>query len=147
MFRKPSLLTRISVAKLVGFAFGLAGFFMLPAFGVDDLKLRLGVLFWYTTVGALIGLAGVMTFHPILRMRMPWWLIGPGLGAWMNFVLILIAWNVIAPLTAEAAFFGLTSPWWVLAEGAIVGFVIGGGATYFGGEGPETARTVQRVTL
>ena len=87
MFRKPSLFTRISVAKLIGFAFGLAGFFMLPAFGVDDMKLRVGVLFWYTTVGRLSVSLGVMTFHPIVKMTMPWWLIGPGLGAWMNFVL------------------------------------------------------------
>ena len=31
MFAKPSLVTRITVGKSIGFAFGLAGFLILPA--------------------------------------------------------------------------------------------------------------------
>ncbi len=140
MFGKPSLFTRIAVAKLAGFALGLGGFFIMPAFGIDDMKLRLGVLFWYVTVGAFIGMAGVMTFHPIIKMRMPWWFIGPWLGAWMNFLLILFAWDVLVPIMAENSFMGLTSPWWGVAEGAVVGLILSGLATLFGGEGPETAQ-------
>ena len=142
MFGKPSLFTRIAVAKLVGFAIGIVGFFIMPAFGIDDMKLRLGVLFWYVTVGAFIGMAGVMTFHPILKVKMPWWFIGPWLGAWMNFLLILFAWDVFAPIMAENSFMGLTSPWWGVAEGAVVGLLIAGLATLFGGEGPEIVRDV-----
>ena len=140
MFGKPSLFTRIAVAKLVGFAIGIAGFFVMPAFGIDDMKLRLGVLFWYVTVGAFIGMAGVMTLHPILKIRMSWWFIGPWIGAWMNFLLILFAWDVLVPIMAENSFMGLTSPWWGVAEGAVVGLILSGLATLFGGEGPETAR-------
>ena len=40
------------------------------------------------------------------------------------------------------AFFGegsaLSSPWWFVAEGAIIGLLIGFLATKFGGEGKET---------
>ncbi len=140
MFGKPSLLTRITVAKMVGFVFGLAGFFAAPAFGVDDIKLRLAILFWYTTVGAFIGVSGVMTRHPLLNMKFPWWLTGPAIGGWMNFVLVLFAWDVFAPMMAGGAFWGFTSPWWVVLEGLVVGFVIAGLATRFGGEGPQTVQ-------
>ena len=140
MFGKPSLLTRITVAKLAGFALGIYGFIALPSFGVDDMKLRLGVLFWYVSIGAFIAMAGVMTYHPMLKLRMPWWFIGPWIGAWMNFILILFAWDTIAPLMAEANFWGLTSPWWGVVEGAVVGLVLAGLATLFGGEGPATVR-------
>jgi hypothetical protein len=41
------------------------------------------------------------------------------------------------------SFFGpngaLSSPFWLVAEGAVVGLLIGYFATRFGGEGPETA--------
>ncbi|MBT8472128.1 MAG: hypothetical protein KJN99_05955 [Marinicaulis sp.] len=140
MFGKPSLLTRITVAKLAGFALGVWGFFALPAYGVDDMRLRIGFLFWYVSIGAFIAIAGVMTYHPLLKLRMPWWFIGPWIGAWMNFILIMFAWDNFASLMAQVDFMGLTSPWWGVVEGAVVGLVLGGLATLFGGEGPETAR-------
>jgi hypothetical protein len=145
MFSKPSILTRITVGKLVGLLIGAFGFFALPAFGVDDMRVRFGVLFWYAAVGAIIAMAGVITWHPVLKMKMPWWCMGTLIGAWMNFVLILIAWNVFAPMMADGRFWGFTSPWWFVLEGAIVGFVIGGLTTWIGGEGPETVRVIERA--
>ncbi len=144
MFSKPSLLTRITVAKLAGFILGAVGFFAAPAFGIEDMKLRVGILFWYTAIGAFIGLAGVFTWHPILKMSMPWWIMGPLIGAWMNFLLVLFTWDVIAPLMAGGEFWGFISPWWCVAEGAIVGLFLGGLATLFGGEGPETVRAIEQ---
>jgi hypothetical protein len=144
MFSKPSLLTRITVAKLTGFTIGVIGFFVAPAFGIDDMKLRVGILFWYAAVGAIIALAGVMTWHPVLKMKMPWWFMGPLIGAWMNFLLILFAWDAFSSMMAGGVFWGMTSPWWGVLEGAIVGLLLGGLATLFGGEGPETVRAVER---
>jgi len=143
MFSKPSMLTRITVAKLIGFLLGAIGFFAAPAFGVDDIKLRIGILFWYVAVGAFIGMAGVFTWHPMIKMKMPWWFMGPWIGAWMNLILVLIAWDVIAPLMAANPVWGMTSPWWGVVEGGIVGLLIGGLATLFGGEGPATARVLE----
>lgn len=141
MFGKPSLLTRVTIAKMVGFAFGLIiGFLAAPAFGVDDMKLRLAILFWYTTIGAFIGVAGVMTRHPLLNMKFPWWLTGAAIGGWMNFVLVLFAWDVFAPIMAGGAFWGFTSPWWMVFDGLFAGFVIAGLATRVGGEGPATVQ-------
>jgi len=144
MFSKPSLLTRITVAKFAGFILGMIGFFAAPAFGIVDMKLRVGILFWYTAIGAFIGMAGVFTWHPILKMKMPWWFMGPLIGAWMNLLLVLFAWDVLEPLMAGGDFWGMTSPWWGVVEGAIVGLFLGGLATLFGGEGPETVRAIEQ---
>ncbi len=143
MFTKPSMLTRVGVGKFTGLVIGAIGFFAAPSFGIDDMKLRVGILFWYAAVGAMIGLAGIMTWHPILKMKLRWWFMGALIGAWMNFILVLIAWDVFAAWTAEHSIWGLTSPWWGVAEGAIAGVVISGLTTLFGGEGPETARVFE----
>jgi hypothetical protein len=140
MFDKPSLTTRIAIGKGIGFLFGLAGFILLPFVLADaDWLIRWGVLLWYTTLGAIIGVFGVYTRHPILKLPMPWWFRAPLVGAWMNFVLTFFAHDTMKAMML--AMFGeqgvMTSPLWFTAEGAIVGFIIGYFATRFGGEGKE----------
>lgn len=102
--------------------------------------LRWGVLLWYTAVGAMIGVFGVFTYHPVLKMPWPWWLRAPLLGAVMNFILVLFAFDDIQSMMTSL--FGesgiLSSPFWLAAEGAIIGLVIDYLATRFGGEGKET---------
>jgi hypothetical protein len=60
----------------------------------------------------------------------------------MNFVLTLFIYDRLAvmmlELMGENGLF--MSPFWFVAEGAIVGLLIGYFATRFGGEGPETLR-------
>ncbi len=140
MFGNPSLMTRIAVGKLIGFLFGLAGFIALPYFLADaGWLLRWGILFWYTTVGAIIGVFGVMTYHPVLDLPLPWWFRAGLLGAWMNFVLTFFAFDafqaVMISLFNKTGI--LSSPFWFIAEGAIIGLFIGYLATRFGGEGKE----------
>ncbi len=141
MFEKPSLVTRIAIGKAVGFAVGLAGFFLLPVFVPEaGWLIRWGILLWYTTLGAIIGVFGVFTWHPVLKLPMPWWVRAPLLGAWMNFVLTFFAYDTMKDMMV--AMFGtegvLTSPFWFTLEGAVVGLLIGYLATRFGGEGAET---------
>ena len=143
MFGNPSLITRIAVGKGIGFAFGLVGLIFLPYFLPDiGWMPRLGILFWYTTVGAIIGMFGVMTWHPVLRLPMPWWFRASVLGAWMNFVLVFFAHELMAEMMV--AVFGeggaLQSPFWFVAEGALIGLVIGYFATKLGGEGAATVQ-------
>jgi hypothetical protein len=142
MFGKPSLMTRIAVGKLVGFIFGLLAFICIPFFLPDaSAHLRWGFLLWYTTVGAVIGMFGVVDRHPMFNMSLKWWFRGPWIGAWMNFTVSLLAYDQFKALMT--GFFGpegmFTSPFWFALEGAIVGLIIGYLATRFGGEGPETA--------
>ena len=141
MFANPSLITRIAIGKGIGFAFGLLGLILFPFFVPDvGWMLRWGILFWYTTVGAIIGIFGVMTWHPVLKLPMPWWFRAPLLGAWMNFVLTLFIYDMLGDVLVEL--FGdnglMSSPFWFVAEGAVAGLIIGYFATRFGGEGPAT---------
>ncbi len=141
MFEKPSLVTRIAIGKGVGFAVGLAGFIFLPFFVPEaGWLIRWGILLWYTTLGAIIGMFGVFTWHPILKMPMPWWVRAPFLGAWMNFVLTFFAYDTMKDLMI--AVFGadgiLASPFWFALEGALFGLLVGYLATRYGGEGKET---------
>ena len=136
----PSLTTRIAVGKAIGFVVGLAGFFCLPAFYPEAAwQTRWGILLWYPTMGAVIGMFGVYTRHPVLMMPMPWWVRAPAVGAWMNFVLTFFAHEEMSRVMV--AMFGpggtLSSPFWFVAEGAVVGGLIGYLATRIGGEGRE----------
>ena len=142
MFGSPSLITRIAIGKTVGFIFGLAGFLMIPyVLPEAEAMMRWGFLLWYTTLGAIIAVFGVLDRHPTLDLPLAWWLRAPLLGGWMNFVLTLLMYHHIrdfssALLGPESPF---ASPFWFVAEGALVGLVIGYAATRIGGEGPETA--------
>jgi len=141
MLEKPSLMMRIAIGKGIGFLFGLAGFILLPFILPDaGWLLRWGILLWYPTMGAFIGVFGVVTYHPVLKLPMPWWFRATLIGAWMNFVLTFFAYDAMAgmmiSLFGEAGV--LSSPFWFTAEGAIIGLIIGYFATRFGGEGSET---------
>ena len=141
MFGNPSLMTRIAIGKLVGLVFGLIGLIFLPHFLPEaSWLLRWGILFWYSTLGAIIGVFGVITWHPVLRLPMPWWFRSTLLGAWMNFVLVCFAYDDMQRMLEHT--FGpdgaLHSPFWFVLEGAIIGCIMGFLATRFGGEGQET---------
>ena len=118
-----------------------AGLIVWPYFLPDVGWLpRWGILFWYTTVGAFIGMFGVITWHPILKLPLPWWVRSSCIGAWMNFVLVFFAYDIMKATMVHT--FGangaLTSPFWFVLEGAIIGLIMGYCATRFGGEGEET---------
>ena len=141
MFGNPSLMTRIGIGKAIGFICGLIGFMFLPYFLPDVSEMiRWGILLWYTTVGAIIGMFGVITYHPVLKIPMPWWFRAPLIGAWMNFVLTFFAFDTMQSMMISV--FGdngiMSSPFWFALEGACVGLLIGYLATRFGGEGIET---------
>ena len=61
------------------------------------------------------------------------------LGAWMNFVLLFFAYHEMHAMLIYM--FGVnslfSSPLWFVAEGAMVGLIIGYFATRFGGEGVD----------
>lgn len=141
MATNASLVTRIAVGKTVGLVVGLIGFFTLPALYPETTwQLRWGILLWYVTMGAFVGMAGVFTRHPVLMLPMPWWVRATWIGAWMNFVLTFFAYREMVEVMI--AVFGrdgtLSSPYWFVAEGAIIGAIMGYCATRFGGEGPKT---------
>jgi hypothetical protein len=141
MFGNPSLITRLAIGKGIGFLFGLAGLIFLPHFLPEiGWMTRWGLLFWYTTFGAIIGMFGVFTHYPVLNLTLPWWIRAPIIGAWMNFVLVFFAYDVMSDMMVSV--FGedgvIRSPFWFVAEGAAIALIIDYFATRFGGEGKET---------
>ena len=141
-FSPPSLTLRIGIGKAAGFIIGLAGFLILPLLAPEaSWMLRWGILLWYTTLGAIIGVFGVYTSHPVLKIPFPWWVRGAFVGGWMNFVLTLFVYDEFASIFAALGVAGLlSSPFWFVLEGAVVGLFIAWFATRFGGEGPQTVR-------
>ena len=147
MFAKPSLATRVATGKLIGFGFGLIGLVTIPFLWPDSSGMeRFAFLLWYPTVGAFIGLAGVFTRHPVLRIAMPWWLSSSMIGAWMNFLLTLFIHDRLALMMVElvGTQSPFQSPWWFVAEGALAGLVIGYFATRLGGEGAITVQDMEQ---
>lgn len=137
-FESPSLMTRIAIGKAIGLVIGLVGALGVPAF-LDqiDVMTRIGILLWYPTMGAFIGVFGVMVRHPVLDLPLPWWVRAPLIGGWMNFVLVFFAHEVMAGLLNGMTGIAL-SPFWFVLEGALVGALMGFVATRFGGEGPAS---------
>jgi hypothetical protein len=138
------ILKRIGSAKIVGMVIGLIGFVMIPYFWPGEgMWLRVGILMWYTTVGAVIGILGLIDHHPLFKFRLTFWFRGPAVGIWFNLVLAFLMYDKLSLLMQQldGAFSGITSPFWIVAEGAIVGLIIDTVATKFAGEGmPETPR-------
>lgn len=138
MATPKSLMYRIGIGKAIGFLIGIIGFICLPYFIVDaSLMLRLAILFWYPTIGAVIGVFGVFTRHPMFNLPMPWWFRGALLGGWMNFVLTLFAYEQISVIVIAVMgeYSAYTSPFLMVIEGAIIGMLIDFIATRYFGEG------------
>lgn len=136
----PSLITRIAIGKTIGLLLGVGGFiYLLYFFPESGWLLRWGILLWYATFGAIIGVFGVFTYYPMLKFTLPWWFRGAFLGGWLNFVLTFFAYDAFAGLMVSM--FGenglITSPFWFVLEGVLVGLMIDFFATRFGGEGKE----------
>jgi len=140
MLSNQSLIIRIAVGKLIGFTFGLMGLIFIPYFLPEaSWLLRLGILLWYTTVGAIVGIFGALNFHPVFKVSLPWWLLSPFIGAWMNFVLTFFAYDAMQSMLV--VLFGqngiLSSPFWFAAEGAVIGLMIGFFAMQFDDQASE----------
>lgn len=139
MGNNTDMIRRLGTAKVAGFLVGLLGFFLVPALWPDAGPwFRWGVLVWYGTFGVMIGLLGLFDRHPLLKFRMPFWFRGILFGAWFNLVFTLLTYEKLTALMAAHpdGFAGLHSPFWMVAEGAVVGLVIDAVATRVGGEGP-----------
>ncbi|MCF4099042.1 hypothetical protein [Maritalea mediterranea] len=141
MLEKPSLIRRAAIGKIIGLAFGLIAFFALPLF-VPDLSMtfRLGVALYLIMMGCFIGIMGVLTYHPVLHMPMPWWVRGPLIGGFMMLILWMLAQTefdaVAVAIFGEGAIF--SSGAWSIVDGIIIGALMSFLATRFGGEGKET---------
>lgn len=138
-YRKPSLVARVVVGKVSGLIFGATAFVIVPLLELShDPLITWGIMFWYATVGTVVGLFGV--YDPFYsKPAIPEWLKGVIIGSWMNFVLVLMAYeNLKGMMIALVGVHNvIASPFWFVLEGAVFGLVIAYLTTRFGGEGKE----------
>ena len=135
---KSKLWTRIAIAKSLGFLFWLIGFYLLPVyFSEADLMLRFAILFWYTTLGWIIGIFGIMDRHPVFTSwSFPFWFRWILLWAWMNFLLVMFIYNDIINMIQWTCFEGY-SPFWIITEWMVIWLIIEFFATKYGWEWKE----------
>ena len=119
-------LKRVALAKLLGFTLGALGYVIFSSTATLSGMFLLGMVGWFVTLGALVGILGFYQSMPFLGIPIPVWLRGAWCGAWMGLLLVLVAYGVLAELTAEIAWLpGLfASPWWLVVEMAFWGAVI-----------------------
>lgn len=134
----PTFLTRLAVAKMVGLVIGLIGFLLIPIVTPDaPAPARWGVLLWYPTMGAVIAMLEVLDDTRSLPWHVPWWLRGALVGAWFNFLCVMVGDEFMETFVAEL--FGaeslLASAYLFIPEGAVAGVVIAYLVMRFGGEG------------
>ena len=138
MFGLDALSTRIALGKSIGAIIGITALLFIPEFLPDaSATLKWGVFFWYITFGAVIAVFGIYTRSPVIDIAMPWWFRGAYIGAWLNFVIALVAYDSLSQLMLAVFDVDgiMTSPFWMVLEGAIFGFLIDLVATKCGGDG------------
>jgi len=117
-------MNRLALWKAIGFTVWLFAFFMIPIIFTDaDLMLRLAVMFWYTTLWAIIWVFWVLDKYPILNIKIPYWFRWTWIWAWMNFVLTLLIFNKLT-LLMQWSFLQWYSPFLIILEWAIIWFII-----------------------
>jgi len=137
MSAQPSLIRRLGMAKGLGFVIGLTAFFAISQHWPEEsIWLRIGICLWYTTFGAFIGIAGIINFHPLLKVPLPFWFRGIFFGGWLNLVLALLMYEKLQ-LMLGSLNGPFNSPFWIVSEGMAIGLVIDGICTWFGGEGRQ----------
>lgn len=148
MINEQTLTKRIAIGKFIGLIIGLIGFFVIPLFSSQPcIMLRIGILLWYITFGAIIGIFGTYNHHPIFKFPLPWYIRSTLIGTWLNFVLVFFAYKEMMQIMLEVfgANSSLASPFWFVLEGAILGLIIDFFATKYSNKkvvtkGKPTAR-------
>jgi len=142
--RPTSLTLRIALGKLFGAAIGGIIFLALPVLSTDiDLALRFGMWGWYILLGAVIGMSGIYTTHPVLKMRMPSLLRGAMIGFGMNLVLGALIFSHMNAAFANYSDFQFSTSMPIIQvaiEGLIWGALIDWLITFYAGDGKDLAK-------
>ena len=119
-------LKRVALAKLLGLILGAVGYVIFSSTAAQSSMFLLGLVGWFVTLGALVGILGFYQTMPFLGIPIPVWMRGAWCGAWMGHLLVLVAYGALAQLTADVAWLPgiFASPWWLVVEMAFWGAVI-----------------------
>lgn len=139
MFNTRSIAGRIAVAKVTGLVIGSFTILLLSLFSAEtSFEFKMGILLLIVTMSVMIGFVGMFERHPVFpRLVMHWWLRGPSMGIFFFLILVLLTKPELTAIMSLdiLAWSGLTSPYWILIDGAILGGLIGYITTKICGEG------------
>jgi len=139
MFKLHSISGRIFVGKMIGLIAGAATLLLLPLISIEtSLEFQIGFVLLMVVMGAMIGFIGIFKEHPLFPgIKMPWWLRGPSIGILFFLILVLLAKDDLEPFMSLdiITWTGLTSPYWAMLDGAILGGLMGYLITKICGEG------------
>ncbi len=127
------IVERVKAAVITGFVFSFFAFLYMGITVGFTATVTWGVLIWYTFIGLIIGLIGTIKEHPVFGFHMLF-IRGILIAGTLNLSIALMAEQefhhifAFIPFPIEIAF---------LLEGIVVGAIIDGIATKFGGEGKE----------
>lgn len=122
-----TMVMRAGYGKFTGFIFGLLGLiimiYALPNLGWG---IRFGTLFYSINLGLLVGILSVDIKHPFFPFEFKWWLMGPMMGAWFNFTLMLFIGDAYEKILSQSETFlsSFSSPLWMILDGAIAGMIV-----------------------
>ncbi len=124
----PPIIAGITLAKAVAFLAGIIVFLLLPRFVPDiDPLARWALLFWYPTIAGVAAASNVADFIDIKFMRWQWWQRSVLIGAWLNLIVTLFAFDTMQDysMLAHLSFGLLSSQFWFVGDGAIIGLIAG----------------------
>lgn len=115
--------THVITAVIAGCGLGVVANLAIPVFSAEvDLAYRVGLVFWYATLGGCTGLLHhhFLELSPGRPHQPPDWVSAALLCAWGNMLLLLLAFDSVTPVTA-LAFNAPLSKAWLVIEGAAAG--------------------------
>lgn len=121
------LMTRTAIAKTLGFIAGIIGFYGTRAVTpTADPLFAWGILALFMTIGGVVGISGTVARIPIFNLPYPPWLRGGLMGAWLTFLCVLFGYNMLQPAFQTISYLPdfMQKPWWMIADGIVVGAVI-----------------------
>ena len=126
-FEHTPLIAGAAAAKIIGLCIGVALFFTLPQLAPElENSMLWGLLLWYPTLGGIVGISNLIKRYPWLDLPLPWWIRAPWLGAWMNFVVVLIAGDAMLGTSITVHLFdSLSSSFWFVLDGFVAAAISG----------------------
>jgi hypothetical protein len=140
MFKLHSVAGRIVIGGVIGLAVGMLMISLLPMFGFPLWSFfGFGTLIMFMFMGIMIGFMGQFDRHPLFDFKMKWWMTGAVIGFLFTLMYVLLGYDSLADIIQSAAlsWMGLTSPFWTLVDGIIIGVTMSWAETKFAGEGSD----------
>ncbi len=138
MFKIHSITGRMFIGISIGAVVGVLTILFSPMFGFPVLSMfGFGTLLTFMLMGLTLGTMGMFDYHPVFGFKMRWWIRGAVAGFLFTLMYILLGYESLQILIQSnlVSWTGLTSPFWALIDGVMIGLFMGWMETKFAGEG------------